>query len=459
MTADHDAAIRFLLDRIDYERMQHMPYGVAELRLSRMTELLDLLGSPQRGMPIVHVAGTKGKGSTSAAIAAVLSAAGYRTGLFTSPHLERPEERIAVNGLACQPEELGELIADIRPAVEELDRLAARRGGGEIGPTYFEITTAAAFLHFARFEVDLAVLEVGLGGRFDATNVCTPLVSVITSISLDHTRQLGDTLSAIAGEKAGIVKPGVPVVSGVVAEEPREVIRETCRQRGCRLIELGTDFDFEYRPARNLQERAAAGRMDFRQHGTWDCQDIALGLMGRHQAANAAVALAALEELRQAGWNIPEEAMRRGLTNLTWPARVEVVARRPAVVLDAAHNVASIEALLDTLDESFSAARRLLVFATTQEKDVRGMIGRLLGKFDEVVFTKYLNNPRAVPPEEMQGIALELSGRRYSAFSDPAAAWDAMHRLATPDDLICITGSFFIAAEMRRQLEVRPIGK
>ena len=395
-----------------------------------MRQLLARLGNPHKGLPIVHVAGTKGKGSTAAALAAILSAAGYRTGLYTSPHLERVEERIAVDGRTCPGAQFAALLAEIRPVVETLDRQTARRGGGRIGPTYFEVLTAAALLHFAREKIDLAVLEVGLGGRLDATNVCTPAVSIITSISFDHTRQLGNTLAAIAGEKAGIVKRAVPVVSGVTADEPRQVIREVCRRRRCRLLEQGVDFDFEYRPPRHLEQAAAAGKMDYhstrRAAAGEECRDLSLGLVGRHQAANMAVVLAALGQLRQAGWKVPEEAVRHGLAGPSWPARVEVAARRPAVVLDGAHNVASIEALIETLGESFTAARRLLLFASTQEKDLRGMIERLLGQFDEVVFTQYLDNPRAVPAEELQAIAHQLSGRQYPVFRDPAAAWDAV---------------------------------
>jgi dihydrofolate synthase/folylpolyglutamate synthase len=339
-----------------------------------------------------------------------------------------------------------------------------------MGPTYFEVLTAMALLHFAGEKVDLAVLEVGLGGRLDSTNVCNPLVSVITSISFDHTRQLGNTLAAIAGEKAGIVKRGVPVASGVTADEPREVIRQVCRRRRCRLVESGVDFDFSYRPPGHLERAAAPSRMDFKflpsPFGRRPCfarcpggegfQNLPLPLIGRHQAANAAVALAALEELRRRGWNVSEEAIRRGLAGLCWPARVEVAARRPTVVLDAAHNAASVEALVETLGESFSARRRLLVFAATADKDLRGMIAPLLAHFDEIVFTRYLSNPRAVPAEELATVALELSGRQYPVCPHPASAWEAMHQLATPADLICVTGSFFIAAEMRRQLAARP---
>jgi dihydrofolate synthase/folylpolyglutamate synthase len=487
-----EAAMRFLFDRIDYERMRTMPYDPSHMGLDRMRDFLRRLGNPERGLPIVHVAGTKGKGSTAAMIAGILTAAGYRTGLFTSPHLERLEERMAVDGHLCPAEELVELVRMVRPAVEGMDA-NGQVGSGKSefgsagvagpdaqsltldtspstphapssvpqGPTYFEITTALALLHFARAKVDAAVLEVGLGGRLDATNVCTPQLAVITSISFDHTQQLGNTLAAIAGEKAGIVKPGVPVVSGVTAEEPREVVRRICRERDARLIELGQDFDFEYQPPHHLEQAPAHGQLDFvsplppAPHSP-PFTSYAISLPGRHQATNAALALATVEELRRAGWSIPETAVRHALADLHWPARVEVVARCPTVVLDAAHNVASIEALAATIDESFSAQRRLLIFATTQDKDLRGMLRCLLGRFDEVFFTRYLNNPRAVPPQELDVLAAELTGRHCPVYIEPSDAWDAVLQRAQPQDLVCVTGSFFIAAEMRRQLEAKP---
>ena len=438
--------MRFLFTRIDYERSRAMPYDPRRMGLDRMRRLLDRLGNPHRDLPLVHVAGTKGKGSTAAMIAAVLSAAGHPTGLFTSPHLHGIEERLIVDGLPCKPDELVELLQQVRPAVEAMDLEAAAEGPDGTGPTYFEITTAMALLHFVRRGVAAAVLEVGLGGRLDATNVCTPRVSVITSISFDHTQQLGNTLAAIAREKAGIVKSGVPVVSGVVEPEPRDVIRETCRRQGSRLIERGADFDFDYQPPRHVERSAAAGRIQYRTPQASESYD--LSLLGRHQAANAATALAALAELRRIGWHLPDAAVRHALASLTWPGRVEVVSRRPAVVLDAAHNVASIAALVNTLDESFTVARRLLVFATTQDKDHRGMLAQLLDRFDEVFFTQYRTNPRAVPPEELQALAVELTGRRWPIYHDPAAAWAAARAKATEDDLICVTGSFFIVAEV-----------
>ncbi len=460
-------SLQFLLAREDYERWRKMPYDPSRMGLDRMRQLLEQIGSPERSLAVIHVAGTKGKGSTSAMIAAALSAAGYRTGLFTSPHLERIEERMTIDGQPCAAEEFATLVDLLRPAVADLDRRAAQ---GQSGPTFFEITTAMAFLYFLRQKVSVAVLEVGLGGRLDATNVCRPVVSVITSISFDHTQQLGNTLAAIAGEKAGIVKPGVPVVSGVVQPEARDVIREVCRTHGCRLIERDTDFVFDYYPPRHLEREAARGQVvyfprahhadhghmapgdEYRLPAGLDSQAGSLrydlALPGPHQAANAATALATLDVLRQADWNVPAAAVQRALAELSWPARVQVIARRPAVVLDAAHNVASIKALVETLQGSFSAARRLLIFATTHDKDVRGMLHCLLDHFDEVYFTRYASSSRAVPPELLQQAAEELTGRRWPVFDDSASAWEAARRTARDEDLICITGSFFLAAEM-----------
>jgi dihydrofolate synthase/folylpolyglutamate synthase len=301
-----------------------------------------------------------------------------------------------------------------------------------------------------------------MGGRLDSTNVCRPAVSVITTISYDHMKQLGHTLASIAREKAGIIKPGVPVVSGVLDAEPRAVIAATAAGHGCALAQLGEHFDFSYKPPHDLQTGPGRGTMRFvsqvrGQEHTYD--DVELGLLGRHQAINAAVALATVSQLRARGWSVPEEAVRAGLVEVSWPARVEVAARRPVVIIDAAHNAASIASLLATLDESFVARRRWLIFATTQDKPVREMLAQLLPRFDGVILTRYFNNPRYVPVEELAAIAGEvaatLDGQSPSSrpsiecCNSPADAWQFVRSRATADDLICVTGSFFLAAEMR----------
>ena len=468
-TLDHEAALSFLYGRIDYERMSAPPYPSRNFKLDRMHRLLDLLGNPQQNLKIVHVAGTKGKGSTAAMISAIFSAAGYRAGLYTSPHLDRLEERLAVDAVPCTATELVDLVACVRPVVDEMDRQAD--DGSERGPTYFEITTAMALLHFARRHVDAAVLEVGLGGRLDSTNVCTPMVSVITSISFDHMAQLGNSLAAIAGEKAGIIKPGVPVVSGVVQSEPHEVIARIARQRGSKLLRLGEDFDFNYQPPQALDRSGDAplGTMDYRrvgdyrrsgEGGEFRLDQLTLPLLGKHQASNAAVALTALSLLEPVDWQLPEESLRRGLAGAHCPARVETVARRPTVVIDAAHNVASVEALVDAIEESFLPRRRVLVFATTMGKDVAGMFRSLLPHFEKVILTRYLNNPRGIDPHELACLASRVVSEDNSSrtppkvditvLPDPTSAFEHARQLATAEHLICVTGSFFIAAETRQ---------
>lgn len=467
-----DALTRLLEARVDLERARTVDYSAAEFNLRRMRELLGRIGNPHRRLAVIHVAGTKGKGSTAAMLAAILSAAGHRTGLYTSPHLNRVEERMAIDGQPCSPRELNQLAAQVEPAVAATDQALHASGADGLGLTYFEVLTAMAMLWFVQRQVDLAVLEVGLGGRLDATNVCHPRLSVITSISLDHTQQLGNTLASIAAEKAGIIKPGVPVVSCVTDQEPREVIRQIAWRQGCRLSELGVDFDFHYRPPRGPEAGAGLASMDFRwlrgkgDSGYWRGQtgtgplsppqvyeDLPLRLWGRHQAANAATALAALREIEAAGWSVPEAAVRTGLAQVVWPARVEQLGRRPLVIVDGAHNVASIEALLRTLDESFPARRRRLIFAASHDKDCAGMLQRVVPRFDQVLLTRYQTNPRAVPPEELAAAA--GAGRdlgedgRCQVFATPAEAWAEARRRSGPEDLICVAGSLFLAAELR----------
>ncbi len=476
----YDDAIGLLLARIDYERVPPRGYRTREYKLDRMRDLLSRLDDPQRQLKVVHIAGTKGKGSTAAMLASMAAAAGLRVGAFTSPHLDRVEERIAINGEACSPLQLVELVQDVRPVVEAMDIEASRltsTAEEARGPTYFELTTALALLHFARQQVDLAVLEVGLGGRLDSTNVCQPLCTAITSISYDHTRQLGNTLTKIAAEKAGIIKDGVPVVSGVTLPLVSKVIADRAAEHGAELVQRGADFDFTYHPPQDRGRREAAGElagsrlpegdrwcgsMDYRagqRGGGRSFARLRLSLPGRHQAANAAVALALVGVLERQGFSFPESAIRQGLSSTICPARIELLQQHPTIVVDAAHNASSIESLVEVLDECFPVGDRALIFASTVGKDLPGMLNRLVPHFDQIFVTRYVNNPRGVPVEQLAVLvqrAAAAAGSRVQNVTvchDPSTAWEAVQSSVPIDGLICVTGSFFIAAEMRRLID------
>lgn len=450
MTETRDSAIQFLYDRVNYERFASMPYGDRHLKLGRMRRLLRLLGSPERETPVVHIAGTKGKGSTAAILTSILHAAGYTVGGYASPHLERIEERISTNGQPCGTARFVELVRHVRPAVEKMERETP-----DDGPTFFEIMTAMAWRHFICEQADIGVLEVGMGGRLDSTNVCCPLVTAITSIDLDHTEQLGTTLAEIAAEKAGVTKSGIPMVSGVVAAEPAEVIAEKCREMEAPLIRVGSDFvtrgadtpldagiawptfDFEWTPG-GVRRRLLEG--------------LQLGVLGGHQVANAGVALAIVESLREQGWTVPEQAIREGLRSVRCPARVEVVSERPTVIIDGAHNPASASALMETLDDVFpvqQGGKRYLILAATMDKNVEEMVRSLAPRFDRIVATRYTTSPRACSIEQLACLVRAATGADCRTCDDPREAFDLCISEASSDDLICVTGSMYLAGELR----------
>lgn len=453
----YEQAVEFLLGRINYERAPAGSYSVGDFKLERVKRLLGLLDDPQDRIPAVHIAGTKGKGSTAAMIAEMLDAAGYRVGLFTSPHISAFEERMTAGGVRPEPQTLVELVNRLVDPIARLDQTAG------MSPTFFEVTTAMAWLYFAERQTQLAVLEVGLGGRLDATNVCRPEVAVITNISRDHTSLLGSTLARIAGEKAGIVKPGIPVVSGVMNERPRRVVASVCRDKQAMLFQLGREVRHVYRTACEPGQFADVLRHAFSGYvgieTPWrQWADVPLPLAGAHQAANAALATAAVDVLSQRGWNIPHAAVHAGMARVQCPLRIEVLCERPTVVVDAAHNGASMAALLATLKQTFSPRRRLLVFAATRDKDIAALLRLAMPEFDTVVLTQYQSNPRAMPVEQLQRIARKIAGRRLHIAPNPTVAWKLAGRHADVDDLICVAGSFFLAAEMR-QLILDQLGR
>ena len=447
-TDAYQANLDYLYGRLNYERAG-MPRGTSELRLGRMRRLLRRLGDPHVGVPIIHVAGTKGKGSTATMIAAGLTASGVRTGLFCSPHLHRLEERFRIDGAEIAPEALADLIDAVRPAVDESD--ASDPHYSRRGATFFEVTTAMGLLHFARANVGAVVLEVGMGGRLDSTNVVRPALAVLTSISLDHTRQLGSTLGAIAHEKAGIIKRRGLVVSGVRGDEAIAAIARTVQARGARWLQLDADFHFDYQPPVLPLDRPTPGSITAR---TWarDWGTVRLPLLGKHQGQNAAVALACFDALAERGVaDVGPAAVAQGFAGLTWPARVEVLGERPWLVVDGAHNVASAEALADTLRTNFPPTERTLVFGTTREKDLPGQLAALLPLANTLVVTRYIENPRSVEPDEIAAAARAIVGDSLPIHraSDPAEALAVARRVTPASGLICVTGSLFLAAEAR----------
>jgi dihydrofolate synthase/folylpolyglutamate synthase len=426
----YDEARRWWFGRVDYERRSPQP---GDLKLDRMVELLHRLGDPHTKFHSIHVAGSKGKGSTCAMLESVLRRAGHRTGLFTSPHLTNVRERIQVQHELISEHELAAVAGVVRPVVEALEGEGQR-------PTFFEVTTALGFMHFARQKVELAVVEVGLGGRFDATNVLTPMVSVITSISLDHVAILGETLEQIAFEKAGIIKPGVPVVSGVIKPGPEKVIERIATERKVPLFRRGAEFTYHRGapPAEVVSVQTQHLEIEFSPH-----------LYGEHQAANAAVAVATLDVLAERGIRTSTADVQKGLESVEWPARFEIVETKPLAILDCAHNVASAEALARTLNERFASRPRSLIFAASSDKDVEGMFRVLAPQVAKVYLTRS-ESPRAIPPEELAR-ALP-AGTPWAGFADPFDAWSAAQAETPAEGVVVIAGSVFLAGELRPHL-------
>ncbi len=457
---DYSSALAFLYARLNFERSAAPSYHSPAFRLQRMNDLLAPLGDPHLDRPTIHVAGTKGKGSTCVMLSSMLQAQGSRVGLYSSPHLSRLEERFQINQQPCTARELVQLVSEMRPLVERLDRQAA--AGASPGPTFFEITTAMAFLHFARSDVHWTVLETGLGGRLDSTNACRPSLCIVTSISLDHTRQLGGTLDRIAREKAGIIKPGVPAISGVAEPASAAEITAAAQAADVRLEVLGVNFHCASRPKDPLDPLGGqVGRYE-------DCDgslELQLRMNGEHQGRNAGLAIRALRRLRaERKLMISDRQILDGLASAACPGRLESWGGTPQVVLDVAHNEASIAALLKTLAPLLDSQRpTALVFAASRDKDAVAMLQQLLPRFDHVLLTKFRDNPRAMSLEELGG-CVDQARQRLAQIAPPQhprhepslqfipAAQDALEqarRLAQPAGLVCITGSFFLAAELR----------
>lgn len=429
---DIDAAFQQALDYlysfVDYSLTRNLRNLPEKFNLDRMRALMDRLGNPQERYPVIHVAGTKGKGSTAAMIASALQAAGYRVGFYTSPHLIEFTERIQVNRQEISREALVSIVDELKPHVSEIPEL-----------TTFELTTAIGFLYFEQQDVDVAVMEVGLGGRLDATNIVTPLVSVITSISYDHTAVLGNTLAAIAGEKGGIIKPGRPVVVAPQAEEAREVFIRLATERKSKLTLVGTDVQFAA-GTHSLQSQ------NFKIWLQGDDRALALSipLLGMHQVENAATAYAALLAAREEGLVVTDEAIQRGFASVTWMGRFEILQDNPPVVLDSAHNRDSAKRLVETLRTYFPGRPVVLMMGVSEDKDIQGMLDELLPYCHHVIATQSIH-PRALDAGKLVEMT-QPYGVAAAAIVPLEDAFRAAVEKASPDGLVLVTGSLFVVA-------------
>lgn len=447
---DYASATRYLISLGNEVRASASDsVHVAKLGLANIRELLADLGNPQDAYPSVLIAGTNGKGSVAAMLDAVLRAASgrvsragsaevFQTGLYTSPHLVEINERIQFAGRPIPPGEFGELFTFLR---ERIERMLAS-GRLRFHPTYFECLTAMAMEYFRRRNCSLAVFEVGMGGRLDATNIATPRVSVITEIDFDHERFLGRTIGAIASEKAGIIKPGGIVVSTASHPDAAQVIQEKARQQQARLVVALQEYSVEHLADHD-------GRYSFEVcHRDGFRLPVTLALRGRHQVGNALAVVAAARELAGMGFPISESDIQRGLESANWPGRLELISEKPRVFLDGAHNPSGARSLLNFWHEEFSSRRVILVYGAMRDKAMPEIAEILFPPAFAVILTKP-EQFRSASPEAVREFSGHLN-RNLICEEDPVAALGAALAMASPDDVIFVTGSLFLVADIKR---------
>ena len=434
----YDSALKYLFAQTDYEQMLRVRYNRDTFSLDRMKALTKALGDPQFKYRTVHVAGTKGKGSTCTMLAHMLRACGFKVGLYTSPHIMDVRERIQINGEMISQAALTRLICQAEPIIE---RMAGDK------PTFFEIFTALAFQHFADEQVDVAVIETGLGGRLDSTNVMKPAVCGLTSISMDHMQQLGPTLAKIAAEKGGILKANIPAISVPQAPEAKRVLKKIAKETQAPLMFTGDDIEFSYR----VESSRTAGchtriclttaRSRF--------EHLPVPLLGEHQALNCGLALALLDELKNQGMKIDDNAAIQGLAKVYLPGRMEMIHHDPRVLVDGAHNADSMRALMRAIGQHIPYDSMVMVFGCAGDKDIRGMMAEIATGADKVIFTQATNNPRAAKSKELAELYEEYTGRVGQITENLGDALRVAHSAVSREDLICICGSFCLVGEAK----------
>ena len=433
-------ALEYLFSRTDYEKQTRLRYNVTTFSLERMEKLLSLVGNPHKKLATAHIAGTKGKGSTATMLARMLEANDYSVGLYTSPHVVDLHERIAINGRNISDSELLGLINRIYAPVEKMAKDSVST------PTFFEIFTTMAFMYFVDKKVNIAVIETGLGGRLDSTNVIEPAVVGITSISIDHQNLLGNTIDSIAREKAGIIKKGIPVLT--VTQDPAAMkeIKKAALAVKAPLMVTGKDIDFSYR-FESSREHGPHTRICLTTP-TSKFEHLRVPLPGEHQALNCGLAIAMLDALKASGYKIDDNKAIEGLKGIKMLGRMEVIHQDPRILIDGAHNAASIKALIGAIGQHIPYDSMVVIFGCGQDKDVRGMLEQLQYGADKVIFTRS-NSPKAMYPQDLADMYTEICGKMCQTTMSLSEALRIAYSAIGKEDLLCITGSFYLVGQAK----------
>jgi dihydrofolate synthase/folylpolyglutamate synthase len=441
----YNEAIKYLLGKTDYEKERRLRYNIDTFNLNRMEKLLSLVGNPHRKIVTVHIAGTKGKGSTATMLAKMLEANDYKVGLYTSPHIVHLHERIAVNSKMINESEMYGLLNRIYAPVEKMSKTDGP-------PTFFEIMTALAFMHFSDVKADISVIETGLGGRLDSTNVIRPEVIGITSLSIDHQRQLGETIDKIASEKAGVFKSGIPIIT--VQQDPKamRVLKLQAGAVKAPLSVTGQDIDFSYR-FETSREHGPHTRICLTTP-TSKFEHLRVPLHGKHQAINCGLALAMLDKLGTIGYKIDNEKTIKGLNKVSLIGRMEMICDDPRIMIDAAHNAASIRALMHATGQNIPYDSMVVIFGCNEDKDIEGMLWELQYGADKVIFTRS-NSARAMSPVELADMYTEICGKMCQTAMSLGEALQLAKNAVGKEDLICITGSFYLIGQAKMRLQSR----
>jgi len=440
----YDSALKYLGNRTNFERTRPNRVDPDTFKLERMRALAAAMGDPHRDVKVVHVAGSKGKGSTVEMLAASLGACGYATGVFTSPHMVDVRERIRINDQLIGEDDFVRLLGRVAGASASI---ADKHGDA----TFFECITALALAYFADQAVDLAIIEVGLGGRLDSTNIVEPEVCAITEIQLEHTELLGKTLEDIAREKGGIIKPGVTTITVPQAPEVLGVLRQIAEERAAPLLVLGEDVGYSCRFEASTELGPHARVCLNSPQMNYD--HLAVPLKGEHQAPNCGLALAALAKLVDRGFIAPEIQVAKGLARTPCNGRLEVVWKSPSIVLDGAHNPESVQALVKAIGATIRYDSMVVIFGCAADKNVDGMLEKIALGADKIIFTKCADNPRAIEPKELQKRFANISQKMTQTTETLKEAINTAHKGVDREDLICVTGSFHLAGEAKQLLQ------